>query len=332
MGSEAVEGAGVRHTAMIIDADAELRTVLLPELRRSAGRYDEILLVVGDRTRTMLDSQVGGLAGVVRWGDRAAFYQRLGLAYEEFRRYLAEQHTAGRRVHVVAEPNVAEGVGAGSRVRRAAAYLAYESICNETYAPFDAAVTCLWNRHDHPGRVLDGVRATHAFTLTTAGAVPSSTYLPPQLYLTEHHDMPWPATPATTDYEIVLTGVAHLSGIRSALRSWATQHQFADDPADDLVAAVMEVVVNGLRHGGIPVRLRAWRDDDTLIVQSDDSAGRPIPATAGYHRPSPVGAAPDGRGLWLARQLADVVLTRSEPARTCVRLHFPYRVMHRNAA
>src|ERR1041384_1045761 len=106
-------GPGTAHTAVIINSDDDLLTVLLPEVRRSAGRYDEILLVVGKDTRTVLAQHMGDLGGALRWGDPAGFYQRLGFAFEGFRRYLAEQHTAGRRVHVVAEPDLAGGVDAG---------------------------------------------------------------------------------------------------------------------------------------------------------------------------------------------------------------------------
>ncbi|HEX5202253.1 hypothetical protein ACFQS1_40245 [Paractinoplanes rhizophilus] len=40
-------GYGTAHTAVIIESDDDLLTVLVPELLRSAGRYGEILLVVG---------------------------------------------------------------------------------------------------------------------------------------------------------------------------------------------------------------------------------------------------------------------------------------------
>jgi anti-sigma regulatory factor (Ser/Thr protein kinase) len=322
--------SGLAHTAMIARSDTDLATVLVPELRRSAERYDETLLVVGEHTRRVLGAQVGALSGTVRWGDQAGFYRRLGFAYEEFRRYLAAQHDAGRRVHVVAEPDLAGGVDAGMRADRAAAYLAYEAVCNQTYARYGSAVTCLWNSQDHSRPVLDGVHATHPYVLTPAGPVPTPAYLAPQRYLTERQDLPWRPVPAHLDHEMVLTEVAGLSRLRSVLHTWAVEHHFAEEPADDLVVAAVEVAANGLRHGAPPVRICAWRHRDTLIVQCDDSAGRSVPATAGYHRPEPADATPGGRGLWVARQLADVVLTHSTSGRTCVRLHFPYQVMHAN--
>ncbi|GAB2572885.1 hypothetical protein Aab01nite_82120 [Paractinoplanes abujensis] len=321
---------GTAHSALIVGSDDELSTVLIPELRRSAGRYDEILLVVGQDTRMALAEHIGDGGGALRWGDPSGFYQRLGMAYEGFRRYLAQQHAAGRRVHVIAEPDL--GGSSGSHTTRSIAYLAYEAVCNDTYAPYDATVTCIWHRRHHSADVLDGVGAAHQYLLSPAGRVPSPAYLDPERYLAERHVLPLPPVPDDVDHDITVTEVAGLSRLRAMLHPWADRHHFADEPADDLVVAAVEVAANGLRHGATPVRVRAWHRHDTLIVQCDDTAGRPIPAAAGYRRPSPAAATPGGRGLWLARQLADVVITDSEPGRTSVRLHFPYEIMHRPPA
>jgi anti-sigma regulatory factor (Ser/Thr protein kinase) len=233
---------------------------------------------------------------------------------------------------VVAEPDLAGGVNAGLRADRAAAYLAYEAVCNDTYDPYGGSVTCIWNQRHHPAAIVDGARATHRCLLTPAGRIPSPAYIDPERYLTQQHDLPLPAVPSEVDHEVILAEVADLSRLRALLHTWADEHLFADEPADDLVVAAVEVAANGLRHGAAPVRVRAWHRHDTLIVQCDDTAGRPIPATAGYRRPQLAHAAPGGHGLWLARQLADVVITDSVPGRTSVRLHFPYEVMHHTQA
>ncbi|MEU4690501.1 ATP-binding protein [Actinoplanes sp. NPDC023714] len=314
------------HTALVVGADRDLRT-LGPELRRSAAIYDEVLVVVGDRTRHVLADAAGDLPPRVRWGEPGAFYQRLGFAYEGFRRYLADEQRAGRRVHVIAEPDLSSGMDAGLCADRAAAYLAYEAICNDTYALGGSAVTCVWDSRHHPRTVIDGVRATHPYELTAAGRSPSPSYLPPRRYLAGHQDRPMRPAPEQVDHDGTVGEVAALSGLRSTLSGWAAGHRFTGDAREDLVLAVVEVATNGLRHGGTPVRVRAWHHHGTLIVQCDDSGTQPIPAAAGYLRPEPSAALAGGRGLWLARQLADVVTVSSVPGRTSVRLYFPLRIM-----
>jgi anti-sigma regulatory factor (Ser/Thr protein kinase) len=316
------------HTAFIISADVDVPSVLGPELHRSAEIYDEVLLVVGERTRAALTNGAADLPRKnLSWGDPAAFYQRLGSAYEAFRRYLAAQHQAGRRVHVIAEPDLISAINPEFRADRATAYLAYEAACNDTYAIGGSAVTCIWDRRDHADTTINGVRATHRQLLTAGGLKPSPHYLPPQRYLAERHDTPTQPAPPIVDHDVMLREVADLSALRSIMGAWAAGHGFAEEATGDLVVAVIEVATNGLRHGAAPVRARAWHRDDTLLVQCDDAGSQQIPATAGYYRPRPLAPTAGGRGLWLARQLADVVTVSSAPGRTTVRLHFPRALM-----
>ncbi|MEV4702975.1 ATP-binding protein [Actinoplanes sp. NPDC049316] len=320
------EGDGsFRHAAVITGSDDELVAALMPELRRSADAYDEVLMVVGERLRGLLTTADGDLAGALRWGDHTAFYQRLGFAYEGFRRYLAEQHDAGRRVHVVAEPDLT----AGAVPDRSVAYLAYEAACNDVYAPYACPVTCIWDSRHHAQSVIDGARAAHGHLMTPEGVRPSPQYLAPERFLSARRDPPLPAPPGAIDHDVVLHEVEDLGPLRSLLCGWVAAHGFAPAAAEDVVVAVMEIVTNGLRHGRPPVRVRAWHEAATLIVQCDDAGGRRIPPGAGFHRPRLSGATPGGRGLWLARQLADVVMIESAAGRTTVRLSFPYEPLHR---
>ncbi|AEV87057.1 putative anti-sigma regulatory factor [Actinoplanes sp. SE50] len=321
-------GGTFLHSALIPGSDEELTTTLVRELHRSAHRLDEVLLVVSDRTRQLLTGPLRPLTDLLTWGDPAAYYQRLGSAYEDFRRHLAERAATGRRVHVIAEPDLTDHLDPGAAPVRADAYLAYEAVCNDTYAPYGCAVTCIWDSRHHPAGILDGARATHRYLLTPHGRQPSPHFRSADDYLLGRRPLPLPEVPQRVDHDLTLATAADLGSLRSALHGWASDLGLATDPAEDLVVAVVEVASNGLRHAGTAVRVRAWHRGSTLIVQCDDSAGLPVPATAGYHRPDPGSAAPGGRGLWLARQLADVVLIDATPAGTSVRLQFPHAVMH----
>lgn len=318
-----------RHAALIAGRDEDLLAALVPELRRSVEVYDEVLLVVSEHRRHLLMAATTDLGDALTWGDPGGFYQRLGFAYERFRRYLAERQRAGRRVHVIAEPDLTSGVDAGTRGDRAAAYLAYEAVCNDAFEPYGSPVTCIWDSRHHPRAVIDGARAAHRHLLTVDGFRPSPQFLAPDRFLGARRHSPLPAPPEPVDRDRVLHDVAELGELRSVLGKWTAGHGFSAAAAEDVVAGVVEIATNGLRHGLPPVRVRAWHARDTLILQCDDVGGRPVPPGAGYHRPQLAGARPGGRGLWLARQLADVVLIESVPGRTSVRLHFPYGPLHR---
>ncbi|WP_229068771.1 sensor histidine kinase [Actinoplanes sp. DH11] len=322
------DGDAFVHSALIAGTDDDLSTSLIPELHRAAAICDEVLLVVSEHTRKLLADQLPDRTGSLRWADPAMFYQRLGFAYEGFRRYLSQQAQSQRRVQVVAEPDLIERTDTALRPTRVAAYLAYEAACNDAYAPYPSAVTCLWDSRRHPDVVLRGVRRTHPRLLTPAGSQPNLEYQPPQQYLTNWSRTPLSPAPPHVDHDRTLTEVAELSDLRATLTAWATRHGFADEPTDDLIVAVTETASNALRHAATAVRVRAWRRDSTLVVQCDDTAGLPVPAVAGFHHPNTTGAAPGGRGLWLARQLADIALINTVAGRTSIRLYFPHAVLH----
>jgi anti-sigma regulatory factor (Ser/Thr protein kinase) len=93
------------------------------------------------------------------------------------------------------------------------------------------------------------------------------------------------------------------------------------DDTDSVMIAVGEVVTNALQHGVPPVRLRAWTTEHAARVNVCDRGRGPIPDTAGYRPPGP--GSERGVGLWLTRQLTDVLTTRSDAAGTTVELRFP---------
>ncbi|GAA3392519.1 MEDS domain-containing protein [Cryptosporangium minutisporangium] len=312
------------HAALIIDSDATVEQLLVPVLRHHVAEGTPALLVVGPHTERVLRTRLGRDAEALEWGARETFYQRLGFAFAGFRDYLREQHARGRRVHVIAEPDVMTGVDAPAD--RVAAYLGYESVCGEVYAPYGCPITCLWDSRRHPTLVIEGVRSIHDHELTVDGRVENDGYIPAAQYLSGRADVAMLPPPDTAELDVVVTDLRELIGFRAAIGRWAQERDFAELAADHVVSATNEVVTNGMRHGVPPVRVRAWHHDATLVVHVEDQGGHPIPADAGYRPPARPG---DGAGLWIARQLADVLLTQSAEGRTAVRLHFPHEVTHR---
>lgn len=301
------------HTALVLDAARTVETVLLPQLRRLLDAGEPVFMVVSDHTAAVVRRSLGAAGGALQWGDSAGMYQRLGFTYEGFRRHLAAEHADGRRVHVIAEPDLTAG-GDDTTPSRAVEYLAYESICNDTYAPYGCPVTCLWDSRRHPPELIDQVRKVHDHELTEDGPIPSPAYVPPGDYLAGRDAAPLDDVPDSAR-DLRLGDAAELGRLRAVLRSSAGRGPFTDQAVDDIVVAATEVAANGLVHGAAPVRVRFWRHGDTFVVQADDRGGYPVPPDAGYRPPGP-SAGPGGRGLWLARQLADTVSTHTSPGHT----------------
>ena len=105
------------------------------------------------------------------------------------------------------------------------------------------------------------------------------------------------------------------SRARRAIRS-QLEGVLEADVLDRAMLLVSELVTNSVRHGGGGGVLRVWRDGDALVCEVRDG-GRLGDPLAGRRRPTL--EQPDGRGLWLANQLCDLVQLRSSAGGTVVR-------------
>jgi anti-sigma regulatory factor (Ser/Thr protein kinase) len=316
------------HTIAMIQSDATVTTLLVPEISRWLESGQRVLMVVGQPIADLVRARLGTHVAGLEWGEQTGFYTRLGSTYERFRQYLAERHAAGRPVHVVAEPELADIVATDAAAERTCAYLPYEAMCNEAYAPYGSPVTCVWDTRRHSSTIIEEARSVHGYELTEAGQIGNPGYQDPEQYLAARGQAELKPVPALVDHDVTLTDLDDLRVLRHTVTAWTRGHDFRPAVAADVSIAVTEIATNALLHGGQPARARAWHDDGTLIVQVDDSGGRRLSPAAGY-RPPAVTSATNGRGLWLARQLADTVATHTRPGRTSVRLHFPHDIMHR---
>ena len=87
--------------------------------------------------------------------------------------------------------------------------------------------------------------------------------------------------------------------------------------AEDLALAVNEVATNSVVHGSGQGALWFWEEPDTLVVEVRDGGSIDDPLV-GRRVPDPMHE--DGRGLWLANQLCDLVQIRSSETETQVRI------------
>jgi anti-sigma regulatory factor (Ser/Thr protein kinase) len=317
--------ASLDHHALILDAEDAIERLLVPHLRRKVIAHESVLMVVGARTSAVVRDRLGQDADTLDWAPADRYHQRLGFAFTRFLRYLREQHARQCRVHIIAEPDLV--TGAHAPVDRDVAYLGYEAIVNDVFAAYRCPITCIWNSRHHAPSVIDEVRKVHPQQWTARGPVENPGYLAPNDYLDQAMRPAMVAAPAVADLNTTVWHARELAACRAAVARWAELNHFLPVAVRQVVAATSEVVANGVRHGEPPVRVRAWSKDATLIVQVDDCGGSAIPADSGYRPPT---TPADPAGLWVARQLADVLVTHTAGGQTSVRLFFPYAVTHRN--
>lgn len=123
--------------------------------------------------------------------------------------------------------------------------------------------------------------------------------------------------PPSPSHERLTFGPDDLREVRRFVAEHARSAQVPAGRTDDLVLAINEVAANSIDHGGGRGVVRAWRTQDSLVVEVMDSghltdplAGRINPGTRDNR----------GRGLWMVNQLCDLVQVRSTRRGTVVRV------------
>ncbi|HET9996388.1 MAG TPA: sensor histidine kinase [Nocardioides sp.] len=91
---------------------------------------------------------------------------------------------------------------------------------------------------------------------------------------------------------------------------------------ENLALAVHELATNSVVHGRGPAALWYWEEPDAVVVEVHDAGfiGDPL---VGRRAPDPMQE--DGRGVWMANQLCDLVQIRSSEAGTQVRVRMRTR-------
>ncbi|HEY0560262.1 MAG TPA: ATP-binding protein [Frankiaceae bacterium] len=117
---------------------------------------------------------------------------------------------------------------------------------------------------------------------------------------------------------VVAFGADGLPAVRGTCAALALAAGLSRERADELTLAVHEVAANSIRHGGGRGTFSLWTEADRVVSQVQD-AGHFRDLRAGETEPDL--DREDGRGLWLARQLCDLVQIRSNAGGTTIRLH-----------
>jgi anti-sigma regulatory factor (Ser/Thr protein kinase) len=216
-------------------------------------------------------------------------------AYHEFAR-------RGGPARMVCEP-------VWQSARDAAEWARIEAIVNVAFAGIQGTTMCVYRNpaeeafRSHPW-YLDGdvVRA-------------SEHYLPPERMSWEQPA--FEATPAeAAELDFDLPGVRHM---RAYVRDQAYAAGLERDEVTSLVLAAAEIAANAVEHGAGHGRVAMWRAGDELICEiTNPDAGIAVPFP-GYIPPEHESLR--GYGLWISRQLCDVMEVRTLDGMSCVRLH-----------
>ncbi|HSE10015.1 MAG TPA: MEDS domain-containing protein [Nocardioidaceae bacterium] len=195
----------------------------------------------------------------------------------------------------------------------------YESLVNEVLSPYPFHALCTYDTATLPESTIAAAKATHPCISTGVERSMSTEYQDPAGFLTDAlAEVPAPPDVRPTA-SMNLQRLEHLAYARSLVRRTAVASSAVARPAiDNFVAAVNEVLVNALLHGGAPARLVFWVEPAQLVCRVTDNGRGTCDPVAGYRYPEPDGP----RGLWVARQLCENIFVSNVPDRGCTVLLF----------
>jgi anti-sigma regulatory factor (Ser/Thr protein kinase) len=281
----------------------ELLDILDPLLRGAVARGDLVWAAVDDATRQAIEGRLGPATFGFVFGEPAQPYTYSGQTTAARRAdQLRDVLGDGRAAMILSDAAAVAGPDPDSSppdywsVLDASCNLALSGLpvtliclCDAERTAEDAQRVLYWN---HPELVVD------------ATTRPNPRYRTPDQVLASTPPPPAPTLGPPSEEQRFANGTTALRGIRAWTRRHGLEAGLDSARIDGLVVAVCELVSNSIEHGAGRGTLSWWIRPGQVVAQIDDP-GHMTTTTPGLRRPDTLSVR--GRGVWLARQLCDVL-------------------------
>lgn len=299
------------HRAAYYSSPEELLAVALPLVEGALRQETPVALIASPGTERRLREALGGAGGLIHLPPPEPWLRGSGQAVVTQRaRELRELTDWNGSITVIAEHHPDRpGVNPSAWVEADAAM-------NVALASLPITMTCLYPTGLETKTVTAAVQWNHPQLVDRDGAVRSN----PDVRQPSDVLVMYPVNPPTRlgapDRELTFTPW-QLIELRAAVGEATEAVGLRPDQAEDFVLAVNEVASNAVEHGYGVGQLHLWRQVDRLVCEVHDNGtlGDPLP---GLRPPHP--SSPRGRGIWIARQLCDLLHVWSDAEGTHVRL------------
>ena len=173
-------GHGCRHEALVYSSTDELAAATLPFVQHGLTRGDQLLVVLREAGRTVLQEALGGDAAQIEFADAIDWYQSPEHAFQRYGRYLADRFEDGvSRVRVVAEVIWPDS----SATAEVAGWKRYEAGISPAMASVPVSFICAYNTQELPAEIVMDARRTHPVLRSAEGARPSAHYSQPAAFV-----------------------------------------------------------------------------------------------------------------------------------------------------
>jgi anti-sigma regulatory factor (Ser/Thr protein kinase) len=301
---------GFRHEALFYDGGDEFLDGTVSFIREGVEAGESVLVAVAQPKIDALTAALAGdLEGVI-FVDMPAIGINPARIIPIWRRFAGENADRGQGFRGIGEP-----AWPGRTAPELDECARHESLLN---LAFDGGepwrLLCPYDAARLPDDVLETAQRTHPVLAGNGSAGRSGAYDTEMARRALEGELPAPGGVV----EELAFDADGLAGVRRLVDARAHDAGLGPERAADLRLAVNELATNSVRHGGGGGTVRFWREGDELLCEVADPGRIRDPLTGRY---SPTPAQLDGRGVWLANQLCDLVRLRSSEQGAVVRLH-----------
>jgi anti-sigma regulatory factor (Ser/Thr protein kinase) len=299
------------HQALLYASTEQFLATAMPFVTAGLRNGDAIVAVTTDRNAALLRERLGVDATSVSFVAASGWYDAPGRALAAYYELVDEMTSRHGYLRVVADAawNAADPLEISGWTR-------YESMVNVAFASSPTWIVCAYDQSALPAAVVEGARLTHPELTVGAGREPNVGYTHPEAYYAQHNE---PLPPPPEDGVERLDFFADPSVVRHVVADRSVRLGVPLHRLHDLLICVNEAVTNAIRHGAGHGQVHLWAAGDWVVCDVTD------PGTAhdrflGYLRSD--ARADHGHGLWIARQLCDLMEIRTGGPGTTVRLYF----------
>ncbi len=307
-----VDGGAFRHEAMLYDGDGEFLRGTSSFVRDANESGEVVLVVVSAAKIDALRDELGRDAEDTLFADMHEVGANPAWIIPTWREFLESHAGDGAGVRGIGEP-----IWNGRTRDELVECQRHEELLNVAFAdgspwwllcPYDVATLAddvvAEARRSHPFLWCDGAHAASAEVRDLAA-------------MRAPFDAPLPDPPAGAEC-LAFEHPESLAGVRAFVDARAAYAGLDPKRAASLVLATDEIASNSVRHGGGSGTLAMWATDLGAVCEVRDTGHLDDPLVGREH---PALGRTDGRGVWIANQLCDLVQVRSTPSGTIVRLH-----------
>jgi anti-sigma regulatory factor (Ser/Thr protein kinase) len=305
------DGGRYRHEALFYSDFEGFVDGTLPFIRDSVAAGEPILVVLGRDKIDALRERLNGEAEAVLFADMAEVGANPARIIPAWQQFISDHAGGGRRLRGIGEP-----IWAGRSAAELAECQRHEALLNIAFADPELWLLCPYDTGSLEAAVIEAARRNHPFVTDAGVSRPSSSFAGAE-QLAAPFDEPLPPPPA----DAVMQSIASAEGLRD-MRTFVIRHAveagLSGLATSDLVFAANELAANSVKHGGGSGELYLWREGGAVVCEVRDR-GRISDPLVGRTRPA--ADCINGRGLWMANQLCELVQIRSLAEGAVVRVH-----------